>query len=112
MSYFVEDLVALMFMRPEKVVVSYPESKIIACAIDAVKAVCLTVRSLISTVEPFDHLLEGTVIRGDSIIVGKADYLGDLESKRFPKLFCELHSGKGIGAVAICNEFKVFRKLF
>ena len=33
MSYFVEDLVALMFMRPANVVVSYPESKIIALSL-------------------------------------------------------------------------------
>lgn len=101
-----------MFMRSEKVVVSHPESQVIVGAIDVVKAVCHSVRGFISTVEPFDHLLEGAVLFGDGIVVGKSDYLCDLEGECFPKLFGELHGGQRIGTVTIRNEFKRFRELF
>lgn len=101
-----------MFMRPEKVVVSHPEGKVIVGAVDVVKAVGHSVRGFISTVEPFDHLFEGAVLFGDGIVVGKSDYLCDLEGERFPKLFGELHSGQRIGTVTIRNEFKRFRELF
>lgn len=52
MFYFIEDPVVVVFMRPEKVVVSHPESQVIAGTVDVVKAVCYSVRSFISTVEP------------------------------------------------------------
>lgn len=101
-----------MFMRSEKVVVSHPESQIIVGAIDVVKAICHSVRSLISTVEPFDDLFKGAVLCGDGIVVGKTDYLGNLEGKCFSKLSCKLHGGKRIGTVTVRNEFKRFRKFF
>ena len=112
MFYFIEDSVVVMFMRPEKVVVSHPESQVIVGTIDVVKAVCHSVRGFIGTVEPFDHLFEGAVLFGDGIVVGKSDYLCDLEGECFPKLFGELHGGKRIGTVTIRNEFKRFRELF
>ena len=112
MFYFIEDPVVVVFMRPEKVVVSHPESQVIVGAVDVVKAVCHSVRGFISTVEPFDHLFERAVLFGDGIVVGKSDYLCDLEGECFPKLFGELHGGQRIGAVTICNEFKRFRELF
>ena len=46
-----------------------------------------------------------------SIVVGKSNYLGDLERKVFAKLFCEFHGGKRIGAMTVRNEFEVFREL-
>ena len=76
-----------MFMWSEKVVVSHPESQVIVGAVDVVKAVCYTVRSFISTVEPVDHLFERAVLRGDGIVVGKTDHLGNLESEGFPNFF-------------------------
>ena len=46
--YFVEDFIFLVFMGSEKVVVCNPEGKVIISAVDVIKAVCVTVRSLIS----------------------------------------------------------------
>ncbi len=109
--YFVEDFIFLVFMRTQKVVVSNPESQVIVGAVDVIKAVCVTVRSLIGSVEPFDHLFEWAVFRRNSIVVGKPNDLSDREGKAFPELLYEFHSGEGIGAVTISNEFKVFGQL-
>ena len=59
--YFVEDFIFLVFMGSEKVVVCNPEGKVIISAVDVIKAVCVTVRSLIGAVEPLNHLLEWAV---------------------------------------------------
>ena len=66
-------------MWSEKVIISNPESQVIACAVDVIKTVCRPVRSLVSTVQPFDHLLERTEFSGDFIVVGKSNYLGDFK---------------------------------
>lgn len=58
MFYFIEDPVVIMFMRPEKIVVSHPEVQVIVGTVDVVKAVCHSVSCLIGTVEPFDYLFE------------------------------------------------------
>ena len=72
----------------------------------------MTVGSLISAVEPFDHLFERAVFCRNSIVVGKSDHLSDFKCEIFPELLCEFHCGKGIGAVTISDELKVFRQLF
>lgn len=112
MFYFIEDSVVVMFMWPEKVVVSHPESQVIVSTVDVVEAVCHSVRGFISTVESFDHLFEGAVLFGDGIVVSESDYLCDLEGECFPKLFGKLHGGQRIGTVTIRNEFKRFWELF
>ncbi len=78
-----------MFMRSEKVIVSYPEGQVIVGTVDGVKAVCHLVRSFIRTVEPLDHLLKRAMLFGDSVVVGEPNYLSDLEGECFPKLFGE-----------------------
>lgn len=108
--HFVKNFVFIVFVRAQKVVVGNPESQIIVGAFDVVKAVCFPVRSLIGPVQPFYDLLERTVFLRHSIVVGKADHLGDLEGKVPAKLLCEFYGGKRIGAVAISDEFEVFRK--
>lgn len=77
-------------------------------AVDAVKAVCRAIRSLMGAAEPFNHLFEGAVLRGDGIAVGKSDDLCNLESKVFAVFFDKLHGSEGIGAVAVSDKFKVF----
>ena len=43
-----------MFMGAQEVIVSYPEGKVIVGTVDAVESVCVSVRSFISTVQPFE----------------------------------------------------------
>ena len=108
--HFVEDLVVLVLVGTQEVVISNPEGQVVVGAVDIVKTVCRAVGSLVGTVEPFDHLLEWTVLRGDGIVVGKSDDLGDLEGKVFSRLFCEFHGGEWIGAVAVGDELELFRE--
>ena len=98
-------------MWAQEVIVGNPEGKIIVGAVDVVKPICMPVRSFIGAVEPFNHLLEWTELFGDGIVVGKPDHLCDLESKIFSELLCEFHCSKGIGAVAVGDEHKLFRQL-
>ena len=99
-----------MFVRAQEVVIRNPESQVIVGTFDVVKAVCFPVRSLIGPVQSFYDLFERTVFLRHSIVVGKSDHLGDLEGKVLAKLLFEFHGGKGIGAVAIRDEFEVFRE--
>ena len=109
--HFVEDFVFVVLMGTQEVVVGDPQGKIIVCAVDAVKTVCMAVGGLVGAVQPFDHLFERAVFRRDGIIVGKPYDLCDFEGEVFPKFFSELHGGKGIGAVAVSNELESFRQL-
>ncbi len=109
--HLVEDFVFVMLVWAQKVVVSDPESQVIISPFDVVKAVCMTVRSLIGAVESLDHLFKGAVLRRDSVIIGKSDDLCDLERKVFAEPFREFHSGKGIGAIAVSDELEFFRQL-
>ena len=108
--HFVKNFIFIVLVRAQEVVVGNPESQVIACAFDVVKPVCFPVRSLIGPVQPFYDLFERTVFLRHSIVVGKSDYLGDLEGKVLAKLLCEFHGGQRIGAVAISDEFEVFRE--
>ena len=99
-----------MFMRAQEVVVSHPESQIITGAVDVIKPVCVTARSFISTVQPFDHLFERTVFRRYRIVVGKSNDLSDLESKVLFGFTGKFHCGKRVSAVTIGNELKIFRE--
>ena len=105
--HFIKNFIFIMFMWPEKVIVSNPERQIIVGTVDVIKAVCVAVRSFIGAVEPFDHLFERAVFRRNSIVVGKSNDLGDLEGKIFPELLCEFHCGERIGTVAVSDELKV-----
>ena len=109
--YFVKNFKMIVFVWAQEVIVGNPESQIIVGTFDVVKAVCFPVRSFIGPVQPFDHLFEWPVFFRYSIIVGKSNHLCDLEGKVFAKLFCEFHGGKRIGAIAVRNEFEVFREL-
>lgn len=108
--HFVKNFVFIVFVRAQEVVVGNPESQVIVGTFDVVKAVCFPVRSLIGPVQSFYDLFERTVFLRHSIVVGKSDHLGDLEGKVLAKLLCEFHGGKWIGAVAISDEFEVFRE--
>ena len=82
-------------MRAEEVVVSNPERQVIVGAVDVVKTVCMAVRSLISAVEPFEHLFEWAVFCGNSIVVGKANDLSDIERKSMPGFFANSIAARG-----------------
>ena len=99
-----------MFVRAQKVIVSDPECQIVVGTVDVVKAVCMTVRGLISPVQAFNHLLEWPVFGGNSIVVCKSDDLGDFKGKVFAQLFYEFHCGERICTVSVCNELKVLRQ--
>lgn len=100
----------MALMRAEEVIVSDPEGKVIAGAVDVVKTVCMAVRSLISAVQPFNHLFEWPVLCRNSIVVGKSDDLCDFEGESFVKFFGKLHCGKWIGTVAVSGGLKVFQQ--
>ena len=106
--HLIEDFVFVVFMRTKEVIVSNPESQVIVGAVNVVETVCVTVRSFVGAVEPFNHLFERTVSCRDSIVVGKSNHLGDFEGKVFPELFYEFHCGERIGTVAVSDELKVF----
>ena len=99
-----------MLVGAQEVIVSDPEDKVIAGAVDVVKAVGGPIGGLVGTVEPFDHLLERAVFFGNSIVVGKTNDLCDPERKGFPEFFEEFHCGEWIGAVAVSDELKFFRQ--
>ena len=105
---FVERLVLIMFMGRCSKQTRVPGHN---WAVDVVKNVCMAVRSLISAVESFDHLLEWAVFCRNGIVIGKANDLSDLERKVFAQLLCEFHGGEGICTVAVCNELKVHWQL-
>ena len=109
--HFVKHLIMVMLVRAQKVVIGNPESQVIACAFDVVKPVCFPVRSLIGPVQPFYDLFERMVFFRYSIVVGKPNYLSDRERKIPAKFLGEFHGGKGIGTVAVSNEFEGFREL-
>ena len=109
--HLVKDFIFIVFMRTQEVVVSDPEGQVVVGAVNVIKAVCVTVRCLIGTVQALDHLFERTVFCGNSIVVGKPDDLGDFEGKVIAKLFNEFHGGEWIGAVAVSDELKLFRQL-
>ena len=100
----------VMFMGPEEVVISNPERKVVVGTVDVIEAVCMSVRSLIGAVEPFDHLFEWAVFCRNSIVVGKSNDLSDLKGKIFPELLCEFHCSERIGTVAVSDELKVLRQ--
>ena len=98
----------MQLMRPQEVVVGNPEGEIVVGTIIVVKAVCRTIRGLVGTVEPLDHLLVRTKLRGDCIIVRKADDLGDLELELLTELMEKLLGGKRIGTIAVSDKAEVF----
>lgn len=98
-------------MWAQKVVVSDPESQVVVGAVNVIKAVCVTIRYLIGTVQALDHLFERMVLCGNSIIVGEPDHLCDFECKVFAEFFSEFHGGEGTGAVAVSDEPERFRQL-
>ncbi len=101
----------MCYVRTKEVIVSNPERKVIVGTVDVVETICVTVRSLIGAVQPFNHLFEWPVLCRNSIVVGKSNDLSDLECEVFSELLCEFHCGKWVGAVSVSNKFKVFRKL-
>ena len=108
--HFVEDFIVIVFVWTKEVIVSNPESKVIVGTVDVVKAVCVTVSSLIGAVEPLKQLLEWAVFCRNSIVVGKSNHLSDLEGKVFPELLYKFHCCERIGTVAVSDELEVFRQ--
>ena len=109
--HLVKDLIFGVFMRAQEVIISYPESQVIVGTVDVVETIRVTVGSFVGTVQSFDHLLEWTVFRRNSIDVGKSNHLSDSKGKIFAEFFDKLHCSKRISTEAICNEFKVFWEL-
>ena len=66
-------------MRTKEVIVSNPESKVVVGTVDVVKTICVTIRSLIGAVQPFNHLFEWSVFCRNSIVVGKSNNLSDFD---------------------------------
>ena len=95
-------------MWPEEVIIGNPESQIIVGTVDVIKTVCRSVRSLIGTVQPFDHLFERTKFFGYFIVVGKSNYLSDFKLKFFTKLVEELLRCKRVGTIAVTIKRKFF----
>lgn len=108
--YIVKYFIVVMFMWTQEVVISNPESQVIACAFDVVKTVGFPVGSLIGSVEPLHDLFEWTVFLRYRIVVAKSNHLSDREGKVLAKFLCEFHGGKGISTVAVSNKSEVFRE--
>ena len=81
--------VFVVLMGTQEVVVGDSQGKVIVCAVDAVKAVCMAVGGLVGAVKPFDHLFERAVFCRDGIIVGKPYDLCDFEGEVFPKFLAD-----------------------
>jgi len=101
-----------MFVRTQEIVVSNPESQVVARTFDVVKTVCGPIRSLVGPVETFDHLLERTEFFRYSIVVGKSDDLGNIELKSITEFKEELLCSQRISTVSVCDETELFRKFF
>ena len=86
----IQYVISGVFVWPEEVVIGNPESQIIVGTVDVIKTIRRPVRSLVGTVQPFNHLLERTEFSGYLIVVGKSNYLSDLKLKFFTKLMEEL----------------------
>ena len=108
--HFIEDFISGMFMWPEKVIISNPESQVIVGAVDVIKTVRRSVRSLIGTIQSFNHLLERAEFFGYFIVVGKSNYLSDFKLKGFTKLVEKLLGSERIGAVAVSNKTEILWK--
>ena len=46
----IKDFIVIVFMWSQKVIISDPECKLIVGAVDVIKAICWSVRSLVSSV--------------------------------------------------------------
>lgn len=95
-------------MWTEEVVISDPECKIIVRSLKTVKAVCVTVGSLVCAVQSLNDLLIRTEFCRYCIVVLKSDYLGDLELHAFADFKEELLRSQGIGTVSISDETEPF----
>ena len=87
--HLIEHLIMVVLVWAQEVVVSNPECHVIVCAIVIIIAAADSVRGFKRTVEPFDHLLVGTELLGDRIIVCESNYLSDVKREAFPQFFCE-----------------------
>lgn len=68
----IQDFISGMFMWPEKVIIGNLESQVIVGTVDVIKTVRRSVRSLVCTVQPFNHLLERTEFFGSFVKWRKA----------------------------------------
>lgn len=109
---FIEYLIMVVLMRAQEVVVGDPECHVIVCAVVIIVAAADPVSGFKSTVEPFDHLLVGTELLGNRIIVCESDYLCDVKLEAFPQFLCELQGRQRIGTVPVGNEPELLRELF
>ena len=75
--HLIEHLIMVVLVWAQEVVVSNPECHVIVCAIVIIIAAADSVSGFKRTVEPFDHLLVGTELLGDSVLLRTAGPLGD-----------------------------------
>lgn len=97
-------------MRAQEVVVGDLECYVIVCTIITIVTAVDPVSEFKDSVEAFDYLLIRAELPGDSIIVCKPDYLGDVKLEAFPQFLCKLQGNQRIGAVPTSNEPEPFRE--
>ena len=108
--HFIQDFIFFCFMRTQEVVIGDPESQVIVGTIDVIKSISWTVGMLVCPVQTFNHLFVRAELRGNSIIIGQADNLGDGEPEILTEFMEELLGSQRIGAVTIRNELEMVRK--
>ena len=99
-------------MRTEEVVISNPKGNGVISRIKEFIAAGVAVGSFEGSIETFNYLLERTKIRGNGIVIGEPDHLGDIEFERIILAQSKLLSGKRISRIAVRNEAEVLRQGF
>ena len=106
----VEDLIAFLFVWPQKVVISDPESDIIIRTVIVIISALNTVCFLIGAVQALDDLLEGTEFFGDFIIIRQADDLSDVKLEILTVFMEELLCCQDIRTVTVRDKAEVVRE--
>ena len=109
MFYFIEDVIAVVLMRSEKVIISNPKGDVVVGTLIVIIAAGDSVGGFKRTVEALDHLLERAELFGDLIFISKSDDLGDIKTELISELMEELLGCKRISTVSIGNKAEVFR---
>ena len=111
MLYFIEGTVVVVLMRSEEVIIGDPEGDIVVGTLIVIIATGYAVGGFKCTVETLDHLFKRAELFRNFVLVRKPDDLSDLKTELLTELVEELLCRKRIGAVAIGDKAKVFRKL-
>ena len=82
-----------MLVRTQEVVMSNPECQVVVDTVDVIKIIYRLIRSLVGTVEAFDHLLARPEFFGNRIVVGKSNHPCDIELEFITEFSEELLGG-------------------